>query len=300
MLKKTLVKTLFRYSFLILSGALMAFVFSCTKDEPAPKEAKIILNFTQFCEGQPLEYDTMKYVNAAGNHYLVNEIQYFISDVKLHRSDGTFQLIDQFEDIHYVDTDIPATQSWQVFDPIIAGNYEKVSFTFGISEAKNQSLMFVNPPERDMFWPDVLGGGYHYLKLNGKWLAAKNLVIPFKTYNFIMFLCQTPSSPDDILKPFNFHLGIGQIYSGGGMNTDSITGFVQNYFEVELPNSAFSISDGDTLQFEIRMNVENWFQNPHIWDHNYWGGMIMQNQEAMNTACENGKEDVFGFEKITK
>jgi hypothetical protein len=187
-----------------------------------------------------------------------------------------------------------------VFDPIIAGNYEKVSFTFGISEAKNQSLMFVNPPERDMFWPDVLGGGYHYLKLNGKWLAAKNLVIPFKTYNFIMFLCQTPSSPDDILKPFNFHLGIGQIYSGGGMNTDSITGFVQNYFEVELPNSAFSISDGDTLQFEIRMNVENWFQNPHIWDHNYWGGMIMQNQEAMNTACENGKEDVFGFEKITK
>jgi hypothetical protein len=102
------------------------------------------------------------------------------------------------------------------------------------------------------------------------------------------------------LKPFNFHLGIGQLYADGSMNTDSITGFVQNYFDVELPNSAFSISDGDTLQFEIRMNVENWFQNPHIWDHNYWGGMIMQNQEAMKTACENGKEDVFSFEKITK
>jgi len=276
MLKKTQVKTLFRYSFLILSGALMAFVFSCTKDEPAPKEAKIVLNFTHFCEGQPLEYDTMKYVNAAGNHYLVNEIQYFISDVKLHRSDGTFQLIDQFEDIHYVDTDIPATQSWQVFDPIIAGNYEKVSFTFGISEAKNQSLMFVNPPERDMFWPDILGGGYHYLKLNGKWLADNSSI-----------------------KPFNFHLGIGQIYAGGEINTDSITGFVQNYFEVELPNSAFSIPDGDTLHFEIRMNVENWFQNPHIYNHDDWGGDIMQKQDAMKLGCENGEEDVFSIHVIS-
>jgi len=275
MLKKTQVKTLFRYSFLILLAVLMTFVFSCTKDEPAPKEAKIVLNFTQFCEDQPLEYDTMKYVNAAGNHYLVNEIQYFISDVKLHRSDGTFQLIDQFEDIHYVDTDIPATQSWQVFDPIKPGEYSKISFTFGISEEKNQSLMFVNPPERDMFWPDVLGGGYHYLKLNGKWLADNSTI-----------------------KPFNFHLGIGQIYAGGEINTDSITGFVQNYFEVELPNSAFTISDGDTLHFEIRMNVENWFQNPHIYNHDEWGGDIMQKQDAMKTACENGKKDVFSFEKI--
>jgi hypothetical protein len=274
MLKKTQRKTLLRYSFLILPAVLMAFVFSCTKDEPTPKEAKIVLNFTHFNNGQRLEYDTMKYVNAAGNHYLVNEIQYFISDVKLHRSDGTFQLIDQFEDIHYVDTDIPATQSWQVFDLIIAGNYERVSFTFGISEAKNQSLMFVNPPERDMFWPDVLGGGYHYLKLNGKWLADNGTI-----------------------KPFNFHLGIGQIYAGGEINTDSITGFVQNYFEVELPNSAFSISDGDTLHFEIRMNVENWFQNPHLYNHDQWGGDIMQKQDAMHLACENGKEDVFSFEK---
>jgi hypothetical protein len=135
--------------------------------------------------------------------------------------------------------------------------------------------LFVNPPERDMFWPDNIGGGYHYMKLNGKWLAD-----------------------DETIKPFNFHLGIGQIYSGGGMNTDSITGFVQNYFEVELLNSSFTINAGDTLYFEIRMNVENWFQHPNIWDHNYWGGMIMQNQEAMHQACENGKEDVFSFEEV--
>ena len=34
--------------------------------------------------------------------------------------------------------------------------------------------MFVNPPEVNMMWPDVLGGGYHYLMLNGKWKTPEN------------------------------------------------------------------------------------------------------------------------------
>lgn len=259
---------------LLLPLAFLLFIVSCTKkDDPVPVKAGIIFYFTHYVEDSPLKVDTLKYTNAAGNQYMVNEIQYFISDVKLHRADGSHQLIDQWKDIHYVDTDLPETQIWEVFDPIAPGEYEKITFTFGISEEKNQSLMFVNPPERDMFWPEILGGGYHYMKLNGKWQANVDQVLPFA-----------------------FHLGIGQIYSGGTTNPDSITGFVQNYFEVELPNSSFNVAhDGGYQHFEIRMNVENWFRNPHIYDHNIWGGDIMQKQEAMRIGCENGKEDVFSF-----
>ena len=249
---------------------------SCSGNDPAPFfPAKINLHFTQYNQGAPQQYDTMKYVNAAGNPYLVNEIQYFVSDVKLHYNDGRIQLLDGWKDIHYVDTDLPETHTWQVFDDIENGDVTQVSFTFGISEEKNQSLMFLNPPERDMFWPEYLGGGYHYMKLNGKWLAD-----------------------DGVIKPFDFHLGIGQIYASGVIHVDSITGFVQNYFNVELPNSSFTIADGDTLDFEIRMNVENWFQNPNTYNHDDWGGDIMQQQAAMQLGCENGKLDVFSFHKI--
>lgn len=256
---------------LILTIALL---LSCSenKDKPEPEKGNIVFTFTHFEGNEPLEYDTLKYTNAAGNQYLVSEIQYFISDVKLHKSCCGYQLIDQWKDIHYVDTDLPDTHAWQVYDPIEPGDYQKISFTFGISEEKNQSLVFVNPPERDMFWPEIMGGGYHYMKLNGKWLDANQEILPF-----------------------NFHLGIGQIYSGGVIVPDSITGFVQNYFEVELPNSAFTIASGQTLHFEIRMNVANWFQNPHNYDHNYWGGNIMQKQDAMQMGCENGKADVFSI-----
>ncbi len=260
---------------LIFTGIL--FFSGCKKpnDHSEEETGKIVITFTHYNEGMPQEYDTMKYVNAAGNHYLVSEIQYFISDVKLHRSDGSMQLLDQWEDIHYVDTDLENTQTWQVYDPVEPGEYESISFTFGICEEKNQSLMFLNPPERDMFWPEYLGGGYHYMKLNGKWLAA-----------------------DGMVKPFNFHLGIGQVYAGGVIDPDSITGFIQNYFEVELPNSSFTVSPGKTKSVEIRMNVENWFQHPHVYDHNEWGGDIMQKQDAMKLGCENGKEDVFSFVEL--
>jgi hypothetical protein len=255
----------------------IAFLLSCSNsnDNPEPQKGAIVFNFTHFNNGAPMLYDELIYTNAAVNQYMVNEIQYFISDVKLHTSGGGHQLIDQWKDIHYVDTDLPETQTWEVFDPIEPGDYDKISFTFGISEEKNQSLMFVNPPERDMFWPEIMGGGYHYMKLNGKWLAANQQVLPF-----------------------NFHLGIGQIYAGGVVVPDSITGFVQNYFEVELSNSAFTIAEGETLKFEIRMNVANWFQNPHTYNHDEWGGDIMQKQDAMKLGCDNGKEDVFSVMKI--
>jgi hypothetical protein len=169
-----------------------------------------------------------------------------------------------------VDTDLPVTWQWNFLDEIPTGTFEKISFTFGISQQKNQSLMFVNPPESLMFWPELLGGGYHYMKLNGKWIDTLNQE-----------------------SPFNFHLGIGQVYHS---YPDSITSYIQNYFEVVLPNSSFELSDGQTEKFTLVMNVEKWFESPNTYNHNQWGGDIMQKQDAMKLGCENGW-DVFTLEK---
>lgn len=240
----------------------------CRKDPPGETVStqKLILTFDFMIDGNPLQRDTLLYINEAGNQYMVNEIQYFISDVVLHRPNGDPVLLDAWTAIHYIDSDLPDTRRWEVYDTIPAGSYDSVSFTFGINEAKNQSLMFLNPPESFMFWPEYLGGGYHYMKLNGKWLDTNSVV-----------------------QPFDFHLGIGQIYAH---YPDSIIGFVQNYFTVSLPNSAFSLPANGQQQITIVMNIENWFRNPNTFDFNHWGGDIMQNQEAMRLGCENG-HDVF-------
>lgn len=254
---------------IILLAVALVFV-ACKKDAesdtPGPATGKITFRFLHYCDGEPLDFDIRKYVNEAGNEYMVNEIQYFISDVILHKADGSTYLVDAWKDIQYVDTDIEETQSWEVFDQLETGLYESISFTFGICEEKNQSLMFVDPPESLMFWPLYLGGGYHYMKLNGKWLDT-----------------------NDFERPFDFHLGIGQIYDPV---SGSITGFIQNSFQVDVLNSAFEVRDGQTTEIKLVMHIDRWFKNPHTYDHNEWGGDIMQTQAAMKLGCENG-HDVF-------
>jgi hypothetical protein len=265
-----------KYKIEIVSLLMILSLFQfCKKDDPITdpetKTGNLQLSFNHKVNGNPLTVDTLLYINTAGNEYMVNEIQYFISDIVLHSSTGNDYSISANNGIHYIDTDIPATQVWSIPENIPVGNYTSVSFTFGINQAKNQSGIFVNPPEVDMFWPEFLGGGYHYMKLNGKWKDTNSDIVPF-----------------------NFHLGIGQIYAGNVIVIDSITGFVQNYFTVQLPASALSISENTVTKASITMNVDSWFDTPHVWDFDAIGSNIMQNQPAMQMAKENGA-DVFTF-----
>ncbi len=228
--------------------------------EPVPPAGEIAFSFQHVVDDKPVMFDSMTYENAAGNPYMVNEIQYFLSDFTLWRG-GKGLVLDKWEDIHYIDTDLPNTMLYNPADEIEEGTYDSITFVFGITEEKNRSFMFVNPPESYMFWPEHLGGGYHYMKLNGKWRDT-----------------------NDVVQPFNFHLGIGQTYDDQG----NITGFVQNYFTVHLRASSFKIVNGLTTKAVITMHVDEWFKDPNTFDFNYWGGHIMENQQAMRAAIENG------------
>lgn len=235
------------------------------KTGPDDSYGHLQLNFSH-----DMQMDTFMYVNAAGNPFMVSEIQYFISDVKLHKLNGEVVLLDAYEDIHYVDTDILETFKYLLKDSIPTGEYTKFSFTFGINEEKNKPMIFVNPPESFMFWPIYLGGGFHYMKLNGKWI-----------------------NEDGDTKVFNFHLGIGQEYD----DDRNIVSFHQNYFNVDLQNDSITIKSDELTKLNVEMNVHNWFSEPNVYDFNEWGGKIMQNQKAMKLGCENGR-NVFSINKI--
>jgi hypothetical protein len=217
--------------------------------------------------------DQMRYVNSAGNQYEIYEIQWFVSDITLNKSDGTKILLEKEKFAHYVDTNLPETFQWKVKDEIPNGDYSSISMTFGIKGEKNTPLMYPDFPESNMLWPMNLGGdqgGYHYMKLNGFWM-----------------------NKDNQREPFNFHLGVGQERD----EENNITGFIQNWFEKELPNSMFKLTD-ETKVINIRMNVEKWFESPHVYNHDETGGKIMQNQAAMRMGVENG-ENVFSIGSIS-
>lgn len=258
-------------AFLLTVFAGVCLLSACCKDDDPPDKptGQVSFTFRHLIDGEPLIQNQLIYTNAAGNDYLVTELRYFISDITFYNHDGSRKMISEWKDIFYIDQDLPETMKLVFYDKIPAGTYDSITFVFGITGEKNQSFMFVNPPEVNMFWPSVLGGGYHYLMLNGKW-----------------------KDPDSLLQPFDFHLGIGQLYHGEGYDTDSIYAFVQNWFTVSLPGSGFALQEGETKEIVIAMNMESWFETPHVYDHNEWGGYIMQNQQAMQMARENGF-DVF-------
>lgn len=273
-----------RFKSFFIFFSFLFLLISCKKEnvdeetEVSKGEGNIIFKFSHKADGNDIKYDTLMYINAAGNHYMINEIQYFISDVTLYKSTGEKLLIKADKDIHYVDIDISSTLVWNVYDKIPEGSYDSINFIFGIPGNKNIPYMFVNPPESNMFWPYFLGGpngGYHYLKLNGKWLNANGVVTPF-----------------------DFHLGVGQIYAGNVPVVDSIVGYIQNYFTVSLSNSSFNITNGQVMEIQIVMEVQNWFNNP-VYDHNVYGSYTMQNQQAMQSIKDNGN-DVFsiGYFKV--
>ena len=259
-----------RNIFLTITIAILFLMYSCGNDPIVPSDpvGKLKFEFYHLIDNSKIVFDSLIYFNEAGNKYLINEIQYFISDVEIHNDDGSSIILNEWNDIHYIDTDMESSQEYTFKEDISTGTYSAISFTFGIVDSKNESLMFVNPPHSFMFWPENLGGGYHYMKLNGKWI-----------------------NEDNLLAPFNFHLGRGQIYYSF---PDSISDYIDNSFRINMQNVSYNIMADQTTTIVINMNMNKWFSNPNTYDHNYWGGDIMQNQEAMSHAIENG-HDVFTY-----
>jgi len=263
----------------ILSNSIVFFcigwiaisAFSCSKSgvekDGPPEPTRLFFSFGNTVDGSPLVLDTLKYMNSSGDHYKVTDLQYFISDIVLHSQNGENISIKANDGIHYIDARIPSSLYWFLTDNIPSGSYDSITFTFGINAVKNVSNRFPNPPERDMSWPDVLGGGYHYMKLNLDWKKD--------SMNMTM--------------PFDFHLGIGQIYKGKSTNTDSIIGYVQNFFYINIPASSFSLGEGETKLMIISMDVNKWFTGENEFDFAKHPDMMMQDQDAIHAACLNGK-----------
>ena len=247
---------------LVIVLALM--VAACTKPN---EKAEINLNLGYEVNGKSLVTDSLCYENEAGNKFLITEIQWFLSNIELKNEAGDWIMLHQtglsdtldVSRVYYIDTDIPESQTLHS-SPVKVGHYTAIRFTFGLDESDNQTGLFTDPPESEMFWPDMLGGGYHYMKLNGKYLNA-----------------------EDRLAPMAIHLGIGQ--------NEDCTEFYQNYFIVELPIE-FNVKVNTKNQLDLTMVIDNWFRNPNTIDFDEFGSHIMQNQTAQRLLKGNGK-DVF-------
>jgi hypothetical protein len=246
-----------RLSFLtFISIVLISTVFiSCKPDPDINLDfPNLHIKFSHFVDNDALSFDTILYTNAVGNKYSVATLKYFVSNIILKKKDGSQE---SYDGPHYIDASDESTYTINggpIF--ISSGEYTSITFVFGLTEAENVTGAFVNPPESNMEWPIPLGGGYHYMKLEGKFDSAS------------------------IVKNYQAHLG------------RHLT--TPHFINITHDNLGLTLIGGDEKTIECKMNINNWWSTPNTLDLNIMSG-IMQNETIQEQLEQNGS-DIFTFE----
>lgn len=191
--------------------------------------------------------DTIGYTNAAGFRISITRLQFYLSDFKLLKTDGSTYPINQ---AYYFDAKNPSFNAITLKD-IPVGNYTGITFYVGLDSVLNKPLGLPATVENNnMEWP-MGNGGYHFMKMEG-YFVDSNVT----------------------QQGYTMHLGENA-----------------NLVPVSLPNKPFTIG-ALAANIQLKMNVNEWYKNPTIYDFNKDGNFSMGNAAAMAKLKLNGS-DVF-------
>ena len=129
------------------------------------------INFKHYVDGLELVVNEMIYTNPSNDNYSIQTLRYLISDITLHSNNGEKALLDE---VHFIDISINSTLTLSI-PQIYYQNYNSISFTMGLDSIKNITNLFLNENFFPSFvWPEFLGGGYHYMQLEGDFNTVFN------------------------------------------------------------------------------------------------------------------------------
>jgi len=129
----------------------------------------LTMNIKHHVDGVPLQFNVQDYTNAAGNHYEVTSLHYYLSNFVFSSSEGS-----TYTDpgVYYIDA-ADSTTTVVSIAALPKSTYTSVSFVLGLSAAQNISQGLPNNTiNNNMEWPDPMGGGYHFMKFEGYFIDS--------------------------------------------------------------------------------------------------------------------------------
>lgn len=233
-------------------------------DDSCVYEKNVTFAFTQNWAGTPVtaaDFNSSVYQNQAGNYLSISKLRYLISRISLHKADGT--TVD-FLEYNLVDLTDPSTLTLSPALNVITGDYTGISFIYGFNEADNMSGAYPDLNAANWNWPSMLGGGYHFMQMEGSFDDAAG-------------------AP----QPYAYHHGTARVSEGV---------FEQNFIAFEFDQN-FTITDDATI--EIKMDISEWYKNPLTWDLNDRSVDLMMNYLAQKDIQRNGAS-VFSIGEIAQ
>ncbi len=209
------------------------------------------------------DLDVIKFTNQFGNLHSISKLVYLISDIRFYKDNGDSITTDGYNLIDLQNENSLTIDQNNIY--LQEGSYSGIGFSFGFEEDDNISGAYTDLNSASWSWPMMLGGGYHFMKFEGKFIGTSN-----DTINF------------------NYHMGTSREI------TAIDTTFHDNHVFVKI-NQPFDISNEATIN--LKFNIDEWFKNPNLWDLNIYNSMLMPNFAAQIMMKENGTT-VFSWESI--
>lgn len=235
-------KTTILIAKMLVIVAILASFTSCKKTKPLIVDADITFKVGYKVDAAPLTFNNIQFTNAAGNEYSVTRLDYFLSHFVFHNTDGSTYLKDAYQ---YLNAQRDTTNEFTLKN-IPNGDYSGITFYLGLDENLNVTMGLPNEPDyNNMEWPVPMGGGYHFMKLEGHFKSGPD------TYGYAM------------------HIGL-------------------NYFLVSVHiDFPFTINELNRT-VNMHMNVNEWFENPNIYNFETDKVYSMGDTTAMLKLTQNG------------
>ena len=213
----------------------------------------ITLNFTHHWNGlkiTPKDFNELKFTNENGERLSIERLRYLISNISLINGKN-YHLIDVGEN-----------SGTSITIPELTDESYALSFRFGFSSEDNTDGTYQDLNSVSFSVPGMLGGGYHFMQFDGKYIDNNNEASGFN-YHTIKAVDRT--DPNNLK-------------------------FEDTSFEVNLG----TVVVANTTEIEIKMNLAEWFKNPNTWNLNELNTVLMPNFEAQKMMRANG-DSVFSL-----
>lgn len=162
-------------------------MMGCTKEvedkgpPPPPNPyTKVIFQFTHNVNGADILDKEVKYENASGNIYGVDNIKYLVGRIRLDSWDSPEPVY--IEEYHLIDLSDPTTLTFSPKDTILIDDYENITLFLGFDESKNITGNYPDLDNKAWGFPPKYGGGYYTLRMEGNYLSTAASTVT-NTYN---------------------------------------------------------------------------------------------------------------------
>lgn len=246
---------------ILLFLGILTILTSCSSNEDTNvTNTNITLNFTHTWDAVAVtkaDFNDLKFENENGEMLSIERLRYLISNIYLKNSSG---VVTNLSEYLLIDLGEEKNLTFSTENLLLNGTYN-LYCTFGFSDDENYAEGGYPDLTTEVFdVPAMLGGGYHYMQFDGKYLDDTDTETGFN-YHAIHATDRTdPLDPDN--------------------NRELDTSF-----EIDLGEIA--IVDNKTTA-TINMNIEQWFTAPNTWDLNVLDQALMPKYDAQILMMENG------------